>query len=99
MTHEGLCPRIRADTGPRAIPRPSGRPGTGPRARPGADQDHPHHDGPAGDVVAVVTDRAAQRAEELGADGWRRCAPSWSTGRGSAAAQGSPALVSGNAKH
>lgn len=28
---------------------------------------HPHHDDPADDVVAVVTDRAAQRAKELGA--------------------------------
>ncbi|MFF7993402.1 hypothetical protein ACFZDG_26850 [Kitasatospora xanthocidica] len=28
---------------------------------------HPHHDGPAGEAVALVTDRAAQRAKELGA--------------------------------
>ncbi|MEV7783385.1 hypothetical protein [Kitasatospora sp. NPDC088351] len=28
---------------------------------------HPHHDGPESETVAVVTDRAAQRAKELGA--------------------------------
>ncbi|MFH8387413.1 ATP-binding protein, partial [Kitasatospora sp. NPDC018058] len=46
------------------FPGPSGQRGTAPAC---TNQDHPHHDGPAADVVAVVTDRAAQRAKELGA--------------------------------